>query len=331
MSSELEAQATVERLRALRRADVLDERAHLRALELTIGAPSSQQWRTFISRASLVLGASLVLAAVVYFFAYNWHALHKVVKFAVLEGGVAGAALASLRLKALPTQVALLFAAVLLGPLLAMYGQTYQTGADPWTLFAVWALLAVPFALSARWAPLWALVVAVANVALLLAYQDFGWWHEEWQLLAQASLNLCAWGMVEMLGRRLDGARGRWFPRLLAAATVLPVTLLGMMRIVERTSWWNTEAGTAAVLTGLVLVAGIVALYRRALPDLFMLSLATVVVLTFGTSLCARWLMDHLESFEAGWILLSGLLVAEVAFAVVCLKRARLAFALEAA
>ena len=51
------------------------------------------------------------------------------------------------------------------GGLFAYFGQTYQTGADAWQLFALWGALALPLCLGARsdalWAP-WALVVMTA-------------------------------------------------------------------------------------------------------------------------------------------------------------------------
>ena len=142
--------ATAERLRALRDAGVLDDRAFQRGLELTLGSPVPAAWRRFVSRATLALGSVLVLAGIVYFVAYNWHALPKLLKFAVLEASLAGAALVALRVKRhFPRQLALTFAAGLLGPLLATYGQVYQTGADSWILFATWTLLALPFAVAA--------------------------------------------------------------------------------------------------------------------------------------------------------------------------------------
>ncbi len=331
MSFELNAPATVERLHALRRHGALDERAHRRALELTLHSPAPLQWRAFVSRAALVLGAGLVLSAVVYFFAFNWHLLHRAVKFAVLEGGLAGAALASLKLKGLPRQVALTFAAVLLGPLLAVYGQVYQTGADPWMLFAVWALLALPFAAGARWTPLWVLLVAVANVALWQWWDDFVWREGEWEVLAHAALTGVAWAAFETLGARLEGAKGRWAPRVLAAATVVPSVALGSLWLADAHHWFSFDAGLSAFAAALLACGVMVALYRKVRPDLFMLSLAALVLLAFGTTAVGRLLFDHLERFETSWLLMSALLVAEVAFAVVCLKKARRAFAHEVA
>ena len=59
-------------------------------------------------------------------------------------------------------------AAVLLGALLAVYGQTYQTGADPWGLFATWALLILPWAVAACFTPLWLLVIGLIDTAHVL-------------------------------------------------------------------------------------------------------------------------------------------------------------------
>ena len=68
---------------------------------------------------------------------------------------------------------------MLVGGLLALIGQTYQTGADPWQLFALWALLALPWCLGARsdmlWAP-WALVAMTACVLWADAHARSAWW-----------------------------------------------------------------------------------------------------------------------------------------------------------
>ena len=65
-----------------------------------------------------------------------------------------------------------------IGALLAYFGQTYQTGADPWQLFAWWAALALPLCLSVRndivWA-LWALLATTAIALCLRAYTHYQW------------------------------------------------------------------------------------------------------------------------------------------------------------
>ncbi len=64
--------------------------------------------------------------------------------------------------------MALFAAAVLVGPLLGVYGQTYQTGADPWGLFAFWALLILPWVVVAHFTALWILTIALLDTALVL-------------------------------------------------------------------------------------------------------------------------------------------------------------------
>src|SRR5262245_510203 len=128
--------ANAESLRALRDAGLISSHDFHRGLEQLLGPPSPQAWRRFISRALLALGVLLVLSGVIHFTAYNWHLFPKAAKFGILEGAIALASLAALRLRGLQRQMSLLLAVGLIGPLLAAYGQVYQTGADPWTLFA---------------------------------------------------------------------------------------------------------------------------------------------------------------------------------------------------
>jgi uncharacterized membrane protein len=55
---------------------------------------------------------------------------------------------------------------LLTGALLALFGQTYQTGADIFELFFVWAALAFPFALASASAATWMAWWVVLNVAM---------------------------------------------------------------------------------------------------------------------------------------------------------------------
>lgn len=83
------------------------------------------------------------------------------------------AAFASWRgLERLEAKVALLATAVLLGTLLAVYGQTYQTGADAFGLFMTWAILIIPWVLLGSFAPLWLLLLVLLNLSLILYYQQ---------------------------------------------------------------------------------------------------------------------------------------------------------------
>ena len=74
---------------------------------------------------------------------------------------------------------AIFLAFIATGALLALFGQTYQTGADVYELFLTWALLGLPLAVAAQWSVASAAWVLVLNVALLL----FCGWHPTGGLL----------------------------------------------------------------------------------------------------------------------------------------------------
>lgn len=141
----LDLPATPERLRALAEAGVLPDDTHDLALVISLESPSLQAWRRFLSVGLLALGSLLVLAGIIYFFAFNWQRLHRFEKLGLIAAAITASAVAAWRLgEGIVGQFALLFAAVLVGPLLAVYGQAYQTGADPHELFLGWSALIPP-------------------------------------------------------------------------------------------------------------------------------------------------------------------------------------------
>ncbi len=323
----LAAPATAERLRALRDAGVLTEPAFRRGLTLALGSPGADRWRRFFSRTALGLGGALVVAGVIYFVAYNWHALPRGVKLGLLEAAVAACALGALRLRGLPRQLALTFAAALVGPLLATYGQVYQTGADAWTLFALWTALAIPFALSARFVPLWVGVGGLLNVTLHL-----GWWqvqplpHGEMfsqLLLLSFALNGALWVGAELAAARCWWARTRWPARLFAAVSLLSPLPLAIAWMVKEGFFRLPVEGPLALGALLLAVPLTLWFYRRKRLDLFPLCLCALVGISLATTLAGRTLDELVSSFETTGLLLSALLVAEVAAAVVWLKRVR--------
>jgi hypothetical protein len=123
--------------------------------------------------------------------AANWNDFGRGGRFALLQGAVlvlcAGAALQR-RARAPLGLMALLC----IGGLFAWFGQTYQTGADPWQLFALWALLSLPLCLAVRsdvlWAP-WALVASIGLALWLHAHTGHRWRVEPQEL----PLFLAAW------------------------------------------------------------------------------------------------------------------------------------------
>src|SRR5690606_10458075 len=144
------------------------------ALALTQVHPDRSHWRAFISNLLLWLGSLALAFALMFFIAYNWDNLGRFAKFALVQSFIAIAIAAVWKLHPSTTgKSALLVASIGLGMLLALYGQTYQTGADPWQLFFTCALLMLPCALIARFSAIWILwPVLVLLWALIARFAD---------------------------------------------------------------------------------------------------------------------------------------------------------------
>lgn len=276
-----------------------------RALESAGALPTLGGWRSFLDHLLLWMGTVLTAAGVIFFFAYNWQDLGRFAKFGLVEALVVAALVFVWRLGVdRPAgKATLLAASLLVGTLLALVGQIYQTGADPYELFTVWALAILPWVILGRFSALWMLWLALVNLAVTLYYQAFhgflgflfGTEELLWTLLA---LNMAALAVWEISALKVAWLRERWGPRLIATAGGAIATSLAMRAILEND---RNASGAAAWLAWLAIV---VAVYRRRIPDVYILAGAVlsviVVVVTF--------LVDYLE-MDAGEMLFVGLLV----------------------
>lgn len=129
---------------------------------------SPAEWRDWLDRLLLWSGSALLLAGILFFFAYNWADLSTTARFLVLQVGLAGTTLGALALglDRLVGKTLLMASCVLVGVFLAVFGQTYQTGADAWLLFAGWGALILPWVLVSRSGACWTLLLLLADLAL---------------------------------------------------------------------------------------------------------------------------------------------------------------------
>src|SRR5690349_19694804 len=101
---------------------------------------AAAQW---LPRIVAVAGAALAGFALILWIAANWNELGRFGRFALIEAALAVTGIAAAVMRDARVGFAL-FAMLSVGGLFAYFGQTYQTGADAWQLFALWALLALP-------------------------------------------------------------------------------------------------------------------------------------------------------------------------------------------
>ncbi|WP_146006515.1 DUF2157 domain-containing protein [Cohaesibacter celericrescens] len=162
------------RLDELTKKGVID--AELRQQSLNWLHPA-YLWANWTMLLLLAFGTGLMLSGIIFFFAFNWASIPDLVKLAVIQAALVLAAIGAWQQTPdrLTGRLLLLVAATLVGVFLATFGQIYQTGADAWQLFALWAVLMTPWTLVSRLAVMWVLWLGLINLALWLFWQaDFG-------------------------------------------------------------------------------------------------------------------------------------------------------------
>jgi len=268
--------------------------------------PDARRWQLLSNRLLAFLGAALLAAGLIFFFAYNWADLHRFGKFAVgfvallIAAGFALFSSKRRNVTAMPRasgrdrehaprmeagtarQRAALFAAALcIGALLALIGQVYQTGADLWELFAIWAVLAIPFALLSRGEETWLLWLGAANTALVL------WLGEALSLFRRSgelpamllcviAFNACCLLLAERFAHARLFTPNRALPRvaaLLAFGVLCGGACAGVFT--EDFAHFIPIFIAASVL--------MIALYRHYRFDLVMLALSGTGAIAFGT------------------------------------------------
>lgn len=257
------------------------EQSALRAAGLV---PDRSEWRAFLSRLSLWLGMLALAAAVIFFFAFNWNSLGRLAKFGLVEAAILAALLACWRLDldSMAGKAALTMLALLVGALLALTGQTYQTGADTWELFAWWAVLILPWVLVGRFAPLWLLWLALLNLAAWL-YFSLASSGETlmWTLLALDSLALAAWEAGHRAG--IAWLRDTWPPRLVAIASGAMATGLAIGSIFD---------GGPGFVGWLAWIGLAYYWYRNVRPDLFVLAGGVLSLVVTVAALLSRFMLE---------------------------------------
>jgi uncharacterized membrane protein len=277
------------------------------ALSLSSVFPSTATWQRFLDQLLLWLGALLLAAGVIFFFAYNWNDLGRFAKFALVEIPIFGALIVLWRigLESMTGKATLVAAALFVGALLALVGQTYQTGADTFELFAAWAVLILPWVWAGRLAALWLVWIALLNLATIFYYLVFGGLlgfmfsgdQLQWSLFVLNTIPLAIW---EICAAR--DTPDRWAIRILATASGTAVTILAIYSVAD----FHTHSALGLLVWAAYVVA-IYIVYRLMILDVFVLAGSVLSIIAVITT----WLASHLlkSGDAAGAMLLIGLIV----------------------
>jgi uncharacterized membrane protein len=290
-------------------------------LDVAAARPTPDEIRPFAVRVLLLAGVLSLAAGVVFFVAANWKEIGVAGRFALAQSVIVVSV--GLALWKPPSQplgrYALLMAFIATGALLALFGQTYQTGADVYELFLTWAVIGLPFVVAGQWAAIYAAWLVVLNVALDLFFSFLpqgGWlWvlfsspsrqSTSVLLLAPAMLNLMLWAFAEHARRtRWSELAPRWIARLALAFAYSFVTWSAVMAVVQSPM---KGIDMLALLVGLGLEAGVVAQALRMRRDVFPLALtASSLIVISTTALVVHTTFGELNSLFllALWLVVS--------------------------
>lgn len=231
-----------------------------------------------VARVVAVAATALLGLGVIMWLAANWPDLARSSKFALLEALLLVSMLFAI-LRPSARAAGLLLALLAQGGLLAFFGQTYQTGADAWQLFALWTLLGLPLALASRSDILWMpwCVVAITAIGLWTeAHAGYNWFFRDefssiyylaWTLFALLILVLSPLAALQ----RITGA-GVWSYR---ASVLLAV---GHVCFAALTGLFGSHVSMPYLLGLALVMAGAFLFSRAPLYDVFALCVTVLAV-----------------------------------------------------
>ncbi|MCX7207643.1 MAG: DUF2157 domain-containing protein [Proteobacteria bacterium] len=142
-----------------------------------LAGPDASAIASRLPRGMAIAAAAMFGLGLIFWIAANWDTLGRAGHFVLLQSLCVLLCVAALGLAKARVPFCLL-AMLSIGGLFAYFGQSYQTGADPWQLFAVWGVLALPLCFSAQsdvlWTP-WALIVSTGISLWIHAHTGHRW------------------------------------------------------------------------------------------------------------------------------------------------------------
>ncbi|MGA0569389.1 DUF2157 domain-containing protein [Variovorax sp. VNK109] len=294
----------------LAQAHKLDHTATARLMSLAGLDTQPAPLARWFWRAVAILAAALGGLGLIFWVAANWGDFGRAGRFALLQAFVVVMLLGAWWRPALRAPLALL-ALLGTGGLFAYFGQTYQTGADPWQLFALWAVLTLPLALAVRsdvvWAP-WAIVVMTAISLWMQTHMGHQWNIRTEHLFVHMAAWAAALTLSVGLSTLLSGITGAgvWSWRTATMLFISMVTLTALGGLFARHV-------SAHYVLGLVVLAAAGAMFASArMYDVFALSGVALGLNVLVLGGVGRLLFEGARSDIIGALLLMGLVSAGV-------------------
>lgn len=190
---------------------------------------SSDSWQKFLKLFFIGLGICFTTAGVVFFFAYNWDELHKFLKLSVIEFLITALIVSAVFGKINPLLKNILIASstMIVGVLIGVFGQIYQTGANAYDFFFGWTLAIALWALISNYPVLWLIFILLTNITFILfANQIASDWSSVSVLLGLTIINAFFLSIFNQLPKIFSIVKSsKWFLNLLGLVTISFATL----------------------------------------------------------------------------------------------------------
>lgn len=306
----------------------LSTEAWEKSLEFCGFRPDAKSWLAYWRQFFLLGGALFFLTGMTCFIAWNWGSISPFGRMALVGAFVAGTGVGAVLLGPC-TRLGgglLLACGISMGPMLAVFGQSYQTGAELWELFRVWTVLLCLLAVAGTQAGLWFVTWISGSIFAALWFgrslssplDAFGAFFAlpEWLLVIACAIIVWEWAARRAVRCAPQSwLRSRWMPRLLFCDLAARCTAYLLVLIFDGQGWHNEFFLwlPQQFVPAFALVAGGISWwwYRKKEPDLFMLA----VLLGATTLIFLAFLAENEFLFDAGVtmaFLLWGLLVTAI-------------------
>ncbi|MCP4440700.1 MAG: DUF2157 domain-containing protein [Aureispira sp.] len=190
--------------------------------------PKRAVWLDFAHKFFLSIGTLMMLAGIIFFFAYNWSDLHKFAKLGTIQVGIVATAIGLLLYKKddYIRKLGLTVISVLVGVFFAVFGQIYQTGANAYDFFLGWTIFVAAWVTISGFPFLWLFFLLLVNLTIgFYIAQVLRSWDDETMFLLFSGLNIAALAIWEWVVRnKREEVVNLWCLRIIGAGITYSLT-----------------------------------------------------------------------------------------------------------